>query len=214
MSGEVSPTGTPGPEDSGSAPALRASHADRDRVAEILRVAAGDGLLTSDELGERLEAALSARTVHELGTLTADLPVPPTVGGSQAEAKDLVRIEQVHSSAVRREGLWVVPRKLELAVQWCAVVLDFTEAVITHDTLRVDLNMAGKTLTLVTKPGIVVDIDELQLTHARVKNQQPPADPDTPVLLRVELTGLKTYGRVLIRPPRRTLAQRLTRKPA
>ena len=55
-------------------PELRASHEDRDRVVELLRTAAGDGRLTAEELDERLEAALTARTHSELAVLTADLP--------------------------------------------------------------------------------------------------------------------------------------------
>jgi hypothetical protein len=42
---------------------LRTSHADRDRVVEVLRVAAGDDRLTAEELDSRLEIALSARTL-------------------------------------------------------------------------------------------------------------------------------------------------------
>ena len=56
---------------------LRASHVDRDRVVELLRVAAGDGRLTAEELDERLEAALTARTCGELAALTTDLPAVP-----------------------------------------------------------------------------------------------------------------------------------------
>ena len=41
---------------------LRASHEDRDRVVDVLRVAAGDGRLSAEELDSRLECALSART--------------------------------------------------------------------------------------------------------------------------------------------------------
>jgi hypothetical protein len=51
---------------------LRASDADRDRVAERLRAAAGEGRLTADELEERLERAFSARTGAELEPLTSD----------------------------------------------------------------------------------------------------------------------------------------------
>lgn len=53
---------------------LRASDADRERVATILRGAAGVGLLTLDEAGDRLGAAYAARTTAELTPLTADLP--------------------------------------------------------------------------------------------------------------------------------------------
>jgi hypothetical protein len=55
---------------------LRASDADRERVAEQLRAAAGEGRLSADELEARLEQAFSARTEGELEPLTADLPVP------------------------------------------------------------------------------------------------------------------------------------------
>src|ERR1700760_2719011 len=57
---------------------LRVSHEDRDQVAEMLRVAAGDGRLTADELDERLERALTARTYDELAALVTDLPVAGT----------------------------------------------------------------------------------------------------------------------------------------
>ena len=213
MPGEIAPTGKQtGP---GSPPELRASHADRDRVVDVLRVAAGDGLLTADELDERLEAALSARTLNELATLTADLPpVSAAVGALGTEVKDVVRIEQVFSGAVERAGRWVVPRRMELAVTYCAVTLDFTDAVITHDTLRIDVAMTGKALTLITGPGIVVDTDGLQLVHTKVNYRQPPTSPATPVALRVELVGQKAHGRVVVRPPRRTFAQWLLRRPA
>lgn len=212
MSGENSPTGKrSGP---GSSPELRASHADRDRVVDALRIAAGDGLLTADELDERLEAALSARTLSELSPLTADLPPASATGGvTEAQVKDVVRIKQVHSGPVERRGRWVVPRRLELAVTFCEVMLDFTDAVITHDTLRIDVGMTGKTLTLVTRPGIVIDTDGLQLVHSRVKYRQATMNADTPVALRVELVGQKAYGRVVVRPPRRTFWQWLLRRP-
>ncbi|MFS7877389.1 DUF1707 domain-containing protein [Streptomyces asiaticus] len=131
MSEEISPTGKhPGP---GSSPELRASHADRDRVVDVLRIAAGDGLLTAEELDERLEAALSARTLGELAALTTDLP---PVGATGTEAKDVVRIEQVHSGAIERVGRWVVPRRLELAVTYCEVTLDLHGRVVVRPPRR------------------------------------------------------------------------------
>lgn len=45
---------------------LRASDADRDRVADILREALAEGRLTADEHEERVEGVLSAKTVGEL----------------------------------------------------------------------------------------------------------------------------------------------------
>ena len=57
-----------------TAPALRIADADRERVAELLRKAAGEGRLAPEELEERLEAAFSARTEAELAPLVDDLP--------------------------------------------------------------------------------------------------------------------------------------------
>jgi hypothetical protein len=53
---------------------LRASDADRERVTERLRQAATEGRLLTEELEQRLEAALSARTYGQLDALVADLP--------------------------------------------------------------------------------------------------------------------------------------------
>jgi hypothetical protein len=189
-------------------PELRASHADRDRVVEILRVAAGDGRLTADELDERLEAALSARTHSELAALTADLPA---AGGGE-QPKDLVRITQRFGDAART-GRWVVPRRMEIRSTAGGVKLDFTEAVITHDTLRIDVELGfGGDLLLVTRPGVVVDADDLEVSLGDVK-LRAGADPHAPVILRVKLAGRIRGGDVVARPRRRTFWQWLRRRP-
>jgi hypothetical protein len=54
--------------------AIKASDADRERVAERLRTAAGEGRLLTEELEQRLEAALSARTYAQLNDVLHDLP--------------------------------------------------------------------------------------------------------------------------------------------
>src|SRR4051795_5320971 len=59
---------------SAPSPALRASDADRERVAAALRRHHVDGRLDTDELQERLGACYAARTLGELEPLLADLP--------------------------------------------------------------------------------------------------------------------------------------------
>ncbi|MFJ3307878.1 DUF1707 domain-containing protein [Streptomyces sp. NPDC086549] len=189
----------------GGSPGVRASHAERDRAVDALTVAAGDGRLTAEELDERVEAALTARTLGELAVLTADLPV----AADAPPAKDVVRIEQQGGSASRGDD-WVVPRRLEIASAWGDVTLDFTRAVITHDTLRIDLDMRGGTLRLMTRPGVVVDTDSLVLGYAKIKTR-PAAAAGTPVVLRVEVCGRMSYGRVVARPPRRGPVRRAPR---
>lgn len=53
---------------------IRASDAEREHVAEVLRAATGAGLLGIDEVEERLAACYTARFRAELEPLTADLP--------------------------------------------------------------------------------------------------------------------------------------------
>ena len=56
-------------------PRIRASDADRDRVAALLREHHAAGRLTAEEFHERMDAALEATTLGELDELLADLPV-------------------------------------------------------------------------------------------------------------------------------------------
>ena len=176
-------------------PELRASDADRDRVIEVLRSALGDGRLTEDEFEERVEAALSARTLGELAGLTADLVGGPgRPGAVTAQAEDVIRIDQ-RGGSVQRTGQWVVPRRLELRTSWCDVTLDFTEAIIVADTLLVELNLRGGSLILVARPGIMVDAGDLTLRYTDVE-VRTDAEPDVPVILRVTLTGRMRYGYV------------------
>jgi hypothetical protein len=59
-------------------PRPRASDADRDAAVDLLCAAVAEGRLTLAELDERVGPALSARTICELATLTADLSGPWT----------------------------------------------------------------------------------------------------------------------------------------
>jgi hypothetical protein len=100
---------------------LRASDADRERVSEVLREAAGDGRLTMDELDERLDAVYAAKTYAELEPITNDLPDAGTAGSraaSSAASADPSRYggEATSSTAVAilggfsRKGDWVAPK--------------------------------------------------------------------------------------------------------
>jgi hypothetical protein len=92
---------------------MRASDADRDRVAEVLRKGAGEGRLEPDELEERLEAAYSATTLADLDALTRDLPRRPERGRDPGR---------------QRSWSWVVASPLYLA----AVI---TLAIVVHPVI-------------------------------------------------------------------------------
>jgi hypothetical protein len=212
VTGEVSPAASP----ADGLPELRASHADRDRVVELLRIAAGDGRLTADELDERLEAALTARTQRELTVLTADLPASPDTGLDPAPVapKEVVRIVNRGGNA-DRSGRWAVPKRMEIKVKGGNVRLDFTEAVITNPVLQVDADVRGGNFVIITRPGVVADVDEVVMVGGSAKIRYPEG-PQPPTTLRVEISGQIRGGNMRVRPPRqprRSFWQWLLRRP-
>ena len=191
---------------------LRASHDDRDRVVELLRVSAGDGRLSADELDERLELALTARTYGELARLVADLPAAGSVASAPAaRAKEVVRLD-CGSGHTIRDGRWVVPQRIEARIGSGHLKLDFTQAVITQPLLQIDAEVRSGHIILITKPGIVVDTDDVAVRSGHVK-VRAPWGPDVPAVLRVEVTGKVGSGHFVARPPYRTFWQWLTRQP-
>ena len=93
---------------------VRASDTDRERVAAILRGAAGAGLLTLDEAGDRLGAAYAARTTAELAALTTDLPdggrrYAPVDLAARARARGVARLHLAGYVALvaLMVGIWV-----------------------------------------------------------------------------------------------------------
>jgi hypothetical protein len=177
-------------------------------------VAAGDGRLTADELDQRLEAALTARTYADLAVLTTDLPAAgapaPAPSAAFPEPRDVARIE-CGSGSTKRDGRWVVPRRMDLRVSSGAVKLDFTEAIISQPTLQISAEVRSGQLILITKPGIAVDADDVEVRSGRIKVMQPWGH-DAPVSLRIVVTGKVGSGRLLARPPRRTFWQWLARR--
>jgi Domain of unknown function (DUF1707) len=209
VTGEVSPADGSGGQ--AARAELRASHADRDRVVEILRIAAGDGRLTAEELDQRLEVALVARTLGELTLLTTDLQAAGSApGAAHARPKDLVTIE-CGSSKIRRDGQWTVPRRMDVRIASGSVRLDFTEAAITQPSLRVDAEVQSGSLTIVTRPGIVVDADAVSVANGSVRVKTEPG-PSVPVILEIQVSGKVGSGHVRSGPPRPTLRQRVARR--
>ena len=193
---------------------LRASHDDRDRVVEVLRVSAGDGRLTAAELDERLELAMTARTYGELAKLVSDLPESGIAASAPAMApkpKDVVRID-CRSGHVKRVDRWVVPQRMEVKVTSGHVMLDFTQAVITQPTMQLNIDVRSGHVLLRTKPGIVVDTDDVAIRSGHVRGRAPWG-PDVPERLRIEVTGKVGSGHFMAGPRPRTFWQWLTRQP-
>jgi Domain of unknown function (DUF1707) len=80
-------------------PNIRASDADRDRVANLLREHHAAGRLTPEEFSERLDSAFAAKTVGEIDRLLRDLP-----GIDLYRLPDAQLTRQPRQSQPRRHG--------------------------------------------------------------------------------------------------------------
>lgn len=193
---------------------LRVSHEDRDQVVEQLRVAAGDGRLTAEELDERLGAALTARTYGELDVLLVDLPaVPGMVTAAAPEAKELVSLKTSHGN-IRRDGHWAVPGRMVVEARHGNVVIDFCEAVIGQPTLDLAVSIRHGNMVMIVPPEVTVDLDNVTIGHGNVR-QRAHREAVAPVRLLVTVSGDMRHGNVVVRGPRirRTFWDWLLRRP-
>ncbi|MFF0519960.1 DUF1707 domain-containing protein [Actinomadura nitritigenes] len=141
------------PEPAGT-PEMRAGDADRDRVAQVLRDAAGEGRLTLDELDERLDAVYAAKTYADLEPLTRDLPAtgadaaPAPLGGADWRPVDGAPSWSSGigvMSGFTRTGVWNVPRAFTAFAFWGGGKIDLREARFTGPevTIRAFALMGG-----------------------------------------------------------------------
>ena len=199
---------------------LRASDADRDKVAEVLHTAFAEGRLDTEEHSERLEAAIRAKTFEDLFPLTADLvPVSPVgqsdptpVRTGEPRTRELYNRDAPDSdetdrmtaalSEVKRAGKWRMRRRSNANVFLGSVQLDLTEA--TFDTSVVEVNIMQVMGSVFLRVPLGVTIrDELAtvLGETTVKGiGEPEAGMPT-----IVLKGTNVLGEIKVRGPKRPL---------
>ncbi|KUL69739.1 MULTISPECIES: DUF1707 domain-containing protein [unclassified Streptomyces] len=186
---------------------LRASDADRDRIADILRDALAEGRLTSDEHAERVEGVLAARTVGELEVFIRDLPAGhprraapaaarPAPAPVPADADD--HVVAVFSSAVRK-GRWRAGRRIHAYAVFGSVEIDLSEALFQyqHIVIRafsvfgsVEVSVPENVSLRGTGGGV---LGSFEVDHLDAE------DPDAPV---VHVDGWAVLGSIEGRPRR------------
>ena len=158
---------------------------------------------------------MTARTYGELAKLVADLPADGSVASAPAlrapRAKDVVRLDTGSGHTIRN-GRWILPLRIEARVRSGQLKLDFTQAVITQPSLQLDAEVRSGHVILITRPGIVVDTDDVVVRSGHIQ-VRAPWGPDVPEVLRIEVSGKIGSGHFVARPPYRTFWQWLTRQP-
>ncbi len=160
---------------------IRASDADRDKVASILRDAYAEGRLTPVEHEERLAEVYRAQTYGDLVPTLRDLPVPPgtlalpghsglTLSSPSPARIDGVAVPPVHRdlagsgegspmaifSGFERKGDWVVPAELNATCVFGGGEIDFSEARLTamETTITVVCLFGGLEITVPDGMGV------------------------------------------------------------
>ena len=90
---------------------MRTSHADREKVIDVLKVAFVQGRLAKDEFEARIGQALASRTYAELAAVTIDVPAgPPAALAARAQdPKPVLRPGPVIMTAsALYAGLWAL----------------------------------------------------------------------------------------------------------
>jgi hypothetical protein len=170
-----------------SLPELRASDADREHHAEVLRRAAGDGRLTMDELDERLTTVYESRTHRELERLVADVVAPGE--RTHSDRMPVRRGEEGSSwlvaimSGRERKGRWLVGRHLKVINIMGGADLDLNDAELADDvvTITVFALMGGADIRV--PEGLNVELTDFAFMGGNgsdLGNERP--DPGGPTL--------------------------------
>lgn len=190
-------------------PELRASDADRERVAEQLRDALAEGRLDMEEFEERLEATYSARTYGELTPITRDLPgaaasapismVKKPVGDGSWAAR-IVGGEGSSSwgvailSGFERKGRWTVPKRFNSFAFMGGGELDLREANFADHEVVVNCVAIMGGMNVIVPPGVEVVVRGIGIMGGFDHRESDQADePGAP---RVIVTGFAFWGGV------------------
>ncbi|MFG2788769.1 DUF1707 domain-containing protein [Streptomyces sp. NPDC048419] len=213
--------------DDAAVPELRASDADREQVAEVLRDALAEGRLDMEEFEERLEATYKARTYGELTPITRDLPVgqvtpPPAVsltkepvaGGSWAgrivggEGSSTWAVAVM--SGFERKGRWTVPKQFTCVTLMGGGELDLREANFADREVEINCVAIMGGVNIIVPPGVEVVVRGIGIMGGFDHRESGvPGEPGAP---RVIVNGFAFWGgvgieRKLTREERRRLKE-------
>ncbi|SOD61973.1 protein of unknown function [Streptomyces zhaozhouensis] len=214
---EVAAPAAEGRETADPRAGLRASHADREAVAERLREAAGEGRLELEELEERLEAAFSAKTYGDLAPLTADLPgphlrQPPSMGPRPPRDGGAPLVLKGGLHGVERVGRWQVPPRIVVTGGLGGAKLDFTRTELPLGETEVEVHGDMGGVTLVVPEGWRVDTTGVDPAIGGLSDRTGEDAPESAPT--VWLTGTCGIAGTTVRHPNRWERRRLRDNPS
>ena len=194
---------------------LRASHADREQVIEVLKAAFVHGRLDRDEFDLRVGRALASRTYADLAALTVNIPARLTRPRLPEPARESVNKKAVAAMAWATAaliGIWPVmilaqdgsPFAVPVIVVWFALAMAVPTGwlVLLHDWLD---KRAGRPSAQGLPPGAGGEASQ-RPPPAGPAGKRPPAGPgrqhtaeaaaqppSAPALARVAATAWRAF---------------------
>lgn len=187
-------------EQTASSPAVRASDAERRRLADLLKQACVEGRLTLDEFGERMDRAIKARTRADLDALTQDLPISAaslaTTSTASLTRPPVSRTLAILSSA-DRTGVWRIGERSRVIAVMGACKLDLRRAAISAPVTVINVHIVMGNLNVIVPEGVEVDLDATTIMGSRtLKLKGAPPAPGAPVVV---IQGLVLMGDLTVR---------------
>ncbi len=217
----------PRPDPVAAALRMRASDADRERVAGLLRDAYADGRLSPVEHEERLADVYRAATYGELVPVLHDLPVPPgTLAVPAGAGADVVAVSglpaagptgtagavvlapdqagQGETSVVaifggfERKGRWILAPKLNATCIFGGGDLDLTEVVLTSQETEIQVVCVFGGIDIIVPDGIAVRVESAAIFGGS-DAPRTAAPPGAPLL---RITGAVVFGGIGVKRPK------------
>jgi len=182
---------------------MRISDNDRQKVAEVLREAAGEGRIDLEELDERLELAFGAKTYADLVPITADLHLPAHPPAAAPVRRMPAGVPAVgHNSSVaimgetKRQGVWSVPEHHSAFALMGSVVIDLRQAQLSARETHINASsiMGEVKIIVPAHMHVVVDGTPIMGDYTQGKDKVPAeVGPDSPT---VRVRGMALMGSV------------------
>ncbi len=192
------------------------SDAEREHVGELLQRAVGQGMLSLGEFTERMDTVLAAKTRGDLNQVLVDLPgiqirpefqeqnLPgmsqsrypapsaagypaPSAAAYPATGQGAPLVIKGRVSGIERKGRWHVPPAIVLDTVASSVTLDFTEAVMQTQVVRIDVSDYLSSISIVLPAEATADVNGVENVASSVTSKVRGGAPYGP--LHVVVTG-------------------------
>jgi Domain of unknown function (DUF1707) len=166
---------------------------DRDTAVEHLKDAFARGDISREEMDERLEVVLTAKTYGELASALAGVSLAAL---NEEDVGPTVAIEAI-GGKIKRDRGWRVPRVLKIDSRFGKVDLDLSRALIEHRVVDIELRLEFGGARLVLPRSATVDYEGLRAGWSQPTYKAPRHDPAGGPHIRI--SGAMEYGRLRIR---------------